>query len=241
MKQPHICVDETQVSERVVLCGDPARADRIADLLEDKEFLAENREYRLFKGTFQGKDITVSSCGIGAPSLIIALEELRLCGAKSFIRVGSCGAIQHGIGLGELILAEGAVRDEGGSHAYVSATYPALASFELVGAMANYLNAQNKPFYSGIVRSHDSFYRDDELEICHAWNKKGVLGCDMETSALFTVGRLRGLRTAAVLNNVVLFEEDISEGIAQYVDSESATMEGETLASLAALHALTAQ
>ncbi len=81
MKQPHIGVDSTQVTERVVLCGDPARSERIASLMDNVEFLAENREYRLYRGEFNGVPVTVSSCGIGSPSLVIALEELRLCGA----------------------------------------------------------------------------------------------------------------------------------------------------------------
>lgn len=239
MKQPHIGVDSTQVTERVVLCGDPARSERIASLMDNVEFLAENREYRLYRGEFNGVPVTVSSCGIGSPSLVIALEELRLCGATQFIRVGSCGALQHNIGLGALIIAEGAVRDEGASHAYVSANYPALASFKLVAGMAEYLSAEGVVYHTGVVRSHDSFYRDDELDICRQWHTKGVLGCDMETSALFTVGRLRGVQVAAVLNNVVTYEADVSEGVAHYADSEGALMAGEKRAALAALHALT--
>lgn len=239
MKQPHIGVDESQVSERVILCGDPARSERIAGLMENVEFLAENREYRLFRGEFNAVAVTVCSCGIGSPSLVIALEELRLCGAKQFIRVGSSGALQPNIGLGELILAEGAVRDEGASHAYVGANYPAFASFALVAGMASYLAQQGVTYHAGVVRSHDTFYRDDELEICRQWHAKGVLGCDMETSALFTVGRLRGVQVAAVLNNVVMYQADVSEGVAQYADSEGALMAGEKQAALAALHALT--
>ncbi|EOB6676968.1 nucleoside phosphorylase [Vibrio vulnificus] len=240
-KQPHLCVDETQVAERVIVCGEPDRANRIAALLENAELIAENREYRLFNGEFQGKAITVCSTGIGAPSMIIAVEELKQCGAKYVIRVGSAGAMQPNIALGELIVAEGAVRDEGGSKAYIDAAYPAYASFSLLKGLDGYLQMQTVPFHMGVVRSHDSFYTDDEETLCQYWNKKGILGADMETSALFTVGRLRGLHVASVLNNVVRYQQDVKEGVSQYVNDDDAMMAGEKRASLAALTALSCQ
>ncbi|EGQ7756385.1 nucleoside phosphorylase [Vibrio vulnificus] len=240
-KQPHLCVDETQVAERVIVCGEPDRANRIAALLENAELIAENREYRLFNGEFQGKAITVCSTGIGAPSMIIAVEELKQCGAKYIIRVGSAGAMQPNIALGELIVAEGAVRDEGGSKAYIDAAYPAYASFSLLKGLDGYLQMQTVPYHMGVVRSHDSFYTDDEETLCQYWNKKGVLGADMETSALFTVGRLRGLHVASVLNNVVRYQQDVKEGVSQYVNDDDAMMAGEKRASLAALTALSCQ
>ncbi|EHD2239733.1 nucleoside phosphorylase [Vibrio vulnificus] len=240
-KQPHLCVDETQVAERVIVCGEPDRANRIAALLENAELIAENREYRLFNGEFQGKAITVCSTGIGAPSMIIAVEELKQCGAKYVIRVGSAGAMQPNIALGELIVAEGAVRDEGGSKAYIDAAYPAYASFSLLKGLDGYLQMQTVPYHMGVVRSHDSFYTDDEETLCQYWNKKGILGADMETSALFTVGRLRGVHVASVLNNVVRYQQDVKEGVSQYVNDDDAMMAGEKRASLAALTALSCQ
>ncbi|HFQ5563812.1 TPA: nucleoside phosphorylase [Vibrio vulnificus] len=240
-KQPHLCVDETQVAERVIVCGEPDRANRIAALLENAELIAENREYRLFNGEFQGKAITVCSTGIGAPSMIIAVEELKQCGVKYIIRVGSAGAMQPNIALGELIVAEGAVRDEGGSKAYIDAAYPAYASFSLLKGLDGYLQTQAVPYHMGVVRSHDSFYTDDEETLCQYWNKKGILGADMETSALLTVGRLRGLHVASVLNNVVRYQQDVKEGVSQYVNDDDAMMAGEKRASLAALTALSCQ
>ncbi|HFQ4855204.1 TPA: nucleoside phosphorylase [Vibrio vulnificus] len=240
-KQPHLCVDETQIAERVIVCGEPDRANRIAALLENAELIAENREYRLFNGEFQGKAITVCSTGVGAPSMIIAVEELKQCGAKYIIRVGSAGAMQPNIALGELIVAEGAVRDEGGSKAYIDAAYPAYASFSLLKGLDGYLQTQAVPYHMGVVRSHDSFYTDDEETLCQYWNKKGILGADMETSALLTVGRLRGLHVASVLNNVVRYQQDVKEGVSQYVNDDDAMMAGEKRASLAALTALSCQ
>ncbi|MDF2155399.1 nucleoside phosphorylase [Vibrio sp. CAU 1672] len=241
VKQPHIGVDETQVAPLVIVCGEPDRANRIAALCDDVELVSENREYRLFTATYKGKAVSVCSTGIGAPSMIIAVEELKQCGVTHVVRVGSAGAMQSGILLGELIVAEGAVRDEGGSKAYVGAAYPAYASFSLLKELDSYLSKQTTPYHLGVVRSHDSFYTDEEDAICQYWNKKGILGADMETSALFTVGRLRGLQVASILNNVVRYQQDVKEGVGQYVDEAQVMMAGEKLASLAALEALIAQ
>jgi uridine phosphorylase len=88
------------------------------------------------------------------------------------------------------------------------------------------------------VRSHDSFYRDDEQAVCRYWHERGVLGADMETASLLTVGRLRRVRVAAVLCNVVAFEQDVQQGVSDYASSQAAMMAGERLAIAAALHAL---
>lgn len=240
-KQPHIGVDETQIAPLVIVCGEPDRANRIAALLDDAEMISENREYRVFTGKYKDQPVSVCSTGIGAPSMIIAVEELKQCGVTHVVRVGSAGAMQSGIQLGELIIAEGAVRDEGGSKAYVDSAYPAYASFSLLKEVERYLSVQEARYHFGVVRSHDSFYTDDEDAICQYWNKKGVLGADMETSALFAVGRLRGLHVASILNNVVLYQQDVKEGVGQYVDEAKVMMQGEKLAAMTALEALIAQ
>ena len=240
-KQPHIGVDETQVAPLVIVCGEPDRANRIAALLDDAEMISENREYRVFTGKYKEFRGTISSHRLGAPSMIIAVEELKQCGVTHVVRVGSAGAMQSGIQLGELIIAEGAVRDEGGSKAYVDSAYPAYASFSLLKEVERYLSVQEAHYHFGVVRSHDSFYTDDEDAICQYWNKKGVLGADMETSALFAVGRLRGLHVASILNNVVLYQQDVKEGVGQYVDEAKVMMQGEKLAAMTALEALIAQ
>ncbi len=92
--QPHICLCSEQVEERVILCGEAARVDRIAALGDDAQLLSDNREFRSVRVTWHGVPITVCSTGIGAPSAIIAMEELHLCGARQFVRVGSAGALQ---------------------------------------------------------------------------------------------------------------------------------------------------
>jgi len=240
-KQPHICVDDSQVSEKVIVCGEPDRVNRIALLLTDAELVSENREYRLINGYYNKQKITICSTGIGAPSMIIALEELRSCGAEYIIRVGSAGALQPNIALGDLIIAEGAVRSEGGSSAYVGKEFPAFSDLDLILALRQSLQGLEYPFHSGLVRSHDSFYTDEEDSICEYWHKKGVLGADMETSALLTVGRIRGVKVASILNNVVKYKQDVKEGVNDYVGLSNDIMKGELIAFKAALSVLSKQ
>lgn len=236
--QPHICLGPEQVEERVILCGEPARVDRIAARGNDAQLLSDNREFRSVRVTWQGVPVTVCSTGIGAPSAIIAMEELRLCGARQFVRVGSAGALQPHINLGDLIVVEGAVRDEGGSASYVPVGYPAIADRHLTQAMSSFLASQNKTAFTGLVRSHDSFYRDDEAEICAFWHRLGVLGADMETSALLTLGRLRGLQVGAILNVVVRYGDDVQDGVSSYINADDTMMAGEQWAITSAFNAL---
>lgn len=238
-KQPHILVDAEDVSERVIVCGEPDRVNRIAGYLTDVKPLSDNREFRLIRGQYNGKLVTICSTGIGSPSAIIALEELKQCGVKKIIRVGSAGSLQPNIALGDVIIAEAAVRDEGGSKSYVSSSFPAYASLRLTLGLVNYCADNKVRFHQGVVRSHDSFYTDDEDAICHYWHNKGVLAADMETSALLTVGWLRNLEVASILTNVVLYQQDVKEGVADYVSANDVMAQGEAKATKAALFALT--
>ncbi|MFC5705538.1 nucleoside phosphorylase [Aeromonas eucrenophila] len=235
---PHLQCRPDQIAERVILCGDPARVDRIAGKLEGSELLGQNREFRLINGRHQDLPVTVCSTGIGGASAIIALEELVQAGARTLVRIGSAGALQPDIGFGDLIVVEGAVRHDGGSLAYLPPEYPACADIRLQLALLEHIAASGLPHWHGLVRSHDSFYRDDEQAVCRYWHERGVLGADMETASLLTVGRLRKVRVAAVLCNVVAFEQDVQQGVADYANAQAAMMAGERLAIAAALHAL---
>lgn len=236
---PHLQCHPDQIAQRVVLCGDPARVERIAGQLEQCERLGQHREFRLINGRYRGLPVTACSTGIGGASAVIALEELVQAGARTLIRVGSAGALQPEVALGDLIVVEGAVRSEGTSLAYLPPEYPACADIRLQAALLAHVDASEHPYWHGLVRSHDSFYRDDEQEVCRYWHQRGVLGADMETASLLAVGRLRKVRVAAVLCNVVAFEQDVQEGVSDYAASEAAMMTGERLAIAAALHALT--
>ncbi|MCR4704882.1 MAG: nucleoside phosphorylase [Lachnospiraceae bacterium] len=237
MLQPHIQLDESHHIKYAILPGDPARVDRIAKYFDDPKELAFNREFKSIKGLYKGVPVLALSTGIGGASMTIAIEELRQIGITHLIRIGSCGALKKGIGLGDLIIVNGAVRDDGASNTYVDAVYPAVPDTDLLFGVIESAKDAGYRYHVGIARSHDSFYIDDEEEVSRFWSERGVIGSDMETAALFTVGRLRGLKTASILNNVVLWGEDTADSIGSYADGENLTAKGEEAEILTALNA----
>ena len=222
MLQPHIQLDESVQCRCAILPGDPGRLDRIALQLENVKELAYNREFRSLKGTYKGVPILAISTGIGGSSAAIALEELRNIGVRALVRIGSCGAI----------------RDEGTSKAYVDIRFPAVADSHLLRYCEEAAEAQGWPYHEGIVHSHESFYIDTNEEESEYWSSKGALGADMETAALLTAGRLRGLRAASILNNVVLWGKDTADAIGGYASGEDMTAVGEKREIAVALEAL---
>ena len=227
MKQPHIALDEALGVSYAILPGDPARVDRIATLMDDPQELACNREFRSVRGRCRGVDILALSTGIGGCSAGIALEELNNIGVKAAIRVGSCGALQKRVALGDLIVVSGAVRDDGASKAYLPDIYPAYADIELLSCVLDAARALGVPYHEGVVHSHESFYHDENEAQSAYWSSKGVLGADMESAALLTIARLRGMKAASILNNVVLYGSDTADAIGDYVDGADAAARGE--------------
>ncbi len=218
--QYHIRCQPGDVAEAVLLPGDPGRSDLIAKLFERPRLIARNREFTTYTGEIEGRPISVCSTGIGSPSTAIAVEELAAVGARTFIRVGTTGSIQKKVGFGDLVVATAAVRDEGTTPPYVPLGYPAVADHELVGAMLEAGRRLNQRVHAGIVRSHDSLYTDlhaqemprrEELaQALKMWERTGVLCNDMESSTIFTLCGLKGLRGGAVL---LVVNEPGEEGI----------------------------
>lgn len=227
MKQPHIALEEGLGIAYAILPGDPARIDRIAAFLDHPQPLACNREYRSVRGTYRGVDVLALSTGIGGCSAGIAVEELHNIGVRAAIRVGSCGALQKDIALGELIVVSGAVRDDGASKAYLPDIYPAYADIELVSCILDAALALGVPHREGVAHSHESFYHEENDAESAYWSKKGVLGADMESAALLTIARLRGMKAASILNNVVLYGADTADAIGDYAGGADLTARGE--------------
>ncbi|AWI05094.1 nucleoside phosphorylase [Clostridium drakei] len=236
--QPHIRCSKDLEVKYAILPGDPKRVDRIAEFLEDVEEVEFNREYKSLVGYYKGIKILAMSTGMGGASTGIAVEELKNIGLEVLIRIGSCGATQNGIRIGDLIIPNGIVRDEGASRAYVEEKYPAVPDTELLFNIIDSAQKKGFPYHVGVTRSHDSFYTDEEENIDNYWSKKRVLGADMESAALFVIGGLRGLKTASILNVVVEFDGNLEEDINGYVDGENGTLDGEKKEILTALEAI---
>jgi uridine phosphorylase len=145
---------------------------------------------------------------MGGPSVAIGIEELAELGVHTFLRVGTCGAAQPEIKMGDLVIAIGAVRSEGTPNGYIPLEYPAVASLDIVNALVDSAKAAGVPYHVGIIRSVDALYSDlmpDRMprpehlrEELATWSRAGVLSNDMETSTLLVVSRLRKLRAGTI-------------------------------------------
>lgn len=236
--QPHIRCCSNDTAKYAIMPGDPERVDRVKKFLDNPIDIAFNREYKSCSGFYKGVKVMVISTGIGGASTGIAVEELKNIGVQTLIRIGSCGALQSNIKLGELIIANSAVRDEGTSKAYVESSYPAVPDTDVLISLIESARELDCNYYCGKIRSHDSFYTDKEQEIDEYWRKKGVLGSDMESAALFVIGGIRNLKTASVLNVVVEYDGNLDTGINSYVNGESVTSLGEKKEILTVLEAI---
>jgi uridine phosphorylase len=225
--QPHIRIGNEHQVRYALLPGDPGRVEEVAKFLDQPEVIASNREYKTIIGSYKGVRLFVTSTGIGGVSAGIAVEELKNIGVKVMIRIGSCGALQPHLQLGDLVIASGAVRNDGASYAYINKAYPAIPDTDLLFQVINAAKETGTKCYTGIVRCHDSFYTDKEQDIDRYWSERGILAADMETAALFVIGGLRGIKTASILNVVVEKEGDLEGGINDYVEESAAAKLGE--------------
>lgn len=190
------------VSPRVLVCGDPARADRIAERLDAATLLSNKREYRAHRGLFRGTPITVCSHGIGAPGAAIAFEELIAAGGRSIIRVGTCGGLQPDIQPGHLVVATAAVQNTGYGRESAPPGYPAVADPALVMCLYHHAATHPQPVRGGIVLTRDNFYAGVNTTAAPDYKvmaEAHVLAVEMECAALFLVAALRGAQSGAIL------------------------------------------
>lgn len=226
MLQAHLQLEQIE-AKYAILPGDPKRIDVIKTFLDNPKELMYNREFRSVEGTYKGLKVIAVSTGVGGSSCSLAVEELHNLGVHTMVRIGSCGALQKNINLGNLVIGEGAIRDDGASKTYVDTIYPAAPNHEVLEEIVNVCKDKNYPYHTGIVHSHETFYHDTNSEEEKKWSKLGVLGADFESAALFTVGRIRGVRCASILNNVVLYGQESADAVSEYVGGESLTAIGE--------------
>ncbi len=206
-KKYHIGLARDDVGDYVLVPGDPFRTPLIAKFIEGAKEVAFSREYRTFTGSVDGVKVSTMSTGMGGPSVAIGIEELHELGVHTLLRVGTCGAAQPEIKMGDLVISYAAVRSEGTPNGYVPLEYPAVASLHVVEALIEAAEAAGAKYHVGVTRSVDALYSDllpdtmprphlrDELEM---WAKAGILSNDMEASTLFVVSRIRQMRAGCV-------------------------------------------
>jgi uridine phosphorylase len=196
-KQPHILCEPGDVADLALVPGDPGRVDRIAAMCDESELVAENREYRVVNATYDDRELTLCSTGIGCPSAAIAVEELANVGVETFVRVGTTGALQEGIEIGDMVVATGAAKDEGTTKRYESETVPAVPDYDVLSALVDAAEANGEDVHVGPIASDDAFYAETDAYV-EDWEAAGLLSVEMEAAAIFTLARRKGLRAGAI-------------------------------------------
>lgn len=216
--------------------GDPGRVEKIAAYLEKPQVIGQSREFKSAIGTHQGRTIAVISTGIGGPSTSICVEELAQMGVRTFIRIGTTGAIQEKIQLGDAIVTQAAVRMDGASHHFAPLEYPATADFFVTRALVDAASHLKARVHVGITASSDTFYPGQERYDTYSgrvrqslrgsmkeWQALQVLNYEMESATLFTMGASMGLRTGMVAAVIAhrCFSEAIQEAVAHKAEDQA--------------------
>jgi len=225
----HLDLDDSLVEgvKYALLPGDPFRVERIANYISERfntfsKKLAWKREFCSYLTEIEGEKVLVVSTGIGGPSTSIAVEELSMLGLKTFIRVGTTGAIQKYIEIGDVVITSASVRLDGASTHYAPIEYPASANYEVIQALregAIILGFKEgririkgeRAFHIGITVSSDTFYPGQERYDSYTgyvirkfrgskeeWERLKCLNYEMETATLLTLCNVFGLRCGAV-------------------------------------------
>ena len=196
----HIRAHQDDVAPFVLLPGDPDRARRIAErFFDDARPTNSYRQLLGFTGRYKGMPVTVQTTGMGCPSLAIVVEELIQLGARTLVRVGTCGTIAEGITPGDLVVAVSAIPRDGTTAMYLRGEpYAPTADFGVTRALVEAAETAGRRLSVGLIQTEDAFYATSPEHVPEL-RARGVLAVEMEASALFTLGALRGVRTGCAL------------------------------------------
>jgi 5'-methylthioadenosine phosphorylase len=189
------------IAERVIVCGDPARTEQVASLLENPKLVNSNRGLLTYTGTYRGTSVTVATHGIGGPSSAIVVEELAMLGGKVFVRLGTCGAMVKGLGIGDVVIPTAAAYNQGGLFYQYIKENVCMASaphYEVLNAIVDEVSKSGVKYVVGPVVSSDAFYAEDP-EFVRKWTSRGIVAVEMECATIFTLSLMRGLKSGALL------------------------------------------
>jgi DeoD family purine-nucleoside phosphorylase len=218
------------LAERVLLPGDPGRALALAQfLLEQPLMFNHHRGLWGYTGmASDGVPLTIQSTGMGGPSAAIVLHELISLGVTRAIRVGTCGALDPGLGLGDLVIAREALAGDGTSAA-LGAGQLAKADPALTDALAREAGRRERAHREGRIVSTDLFYERDSTRNT-SWSAEGALAVEMEAATLFAVGANAGVQVACILAVSDTFDGPDAR---VRIDDEALTLAAEAMGSTA--------
>lgn len=212
---PHIGAQYGEIAETVIMAGDPLRAKLMAERFLDDAVQFNNVRGMLgFTGTYKGKRISVMGHGMGMPSIGIYTYELfNFYGVKTIVRVGSAGAIQTDLHLGDLVIAQGACTNSNYAVQYeLPGTFAPIGDFQLLRKAAEACDRMGYAYKVGNVLSSDVFYNENAHN--DKWSAMGVLAVEMEIAALYMNAARSGNRALAICtvsDHIITGEETTAE------------------------------
>ena len=197
----HIGAKPADIAETVLMPGDPYRAKWAAEtFLEAPKLVNEVRGMLGFTGTYKGAPVTIHGSGMGMPSLSIYANELiRDYGAKTLIRIGSCGGMQPYVKLRDIIIAMTASSlSTPSSGMFKELNFAPCADYGLLSAAVAEARGKDVGLHVGGIYSSDVFY-DERPDLNEQMVRHGILGVEMEAAELYNLAARYGVRALAVL------------------------------------------
>ncbi len=208
-RQYHIALERGELAEHILLVGDPGRVAKVATRFDVIELERTNREFASATGTFRGMRVSVISTGIGTDNVEIVLAEaMEITDHATLIRIGSSGALLPEIEMGDLVVSIGAVRLENTTDFYVHPGYPAIAHRDVVWALEAACRKLGARHHVGMTATASGFYAPQGRamhtlpvrypDLAEDLRRQRVANLEMESSALFVLAGLAGLRAGTV-------------------------------------------
>ncbi|MEI7744414.1 MAG: nucleoside phosphorylase [Chloroflexota bacterium] len=208
-RQYHIGLGPGELAEYILLPGDQDRVEKVASRFESVERTHRHREFASATGLYKGQRVSCVSTGIGTDNVEIVLAEiLAITENPTFIRIGSCGALQEGMSLGDLVISTGSVRLETTTSWFVHEGYPAVAHYEAVVALVEAAEGLGHRYHTGITATAPGFYGAQGRpvarlpirypDLADEIARQGVLNFEMEASAVLVLAGLAGCRAGVV-------------------------------------------
>ena len=208
-RQYHIGLGPGELADYILLPGDQDRVERVASRFDSVERTHRHREFASATGLYRGLRVSCVSTGIGTDNVEIVIAEiLALVQHPTFIRIGSCGALQPGMELGDLVISTGSVRLETTTNWFVHEGYPAVANYEAVLALVEAAEGLGHRHHLGITATAPGFYGAQGRpipqlpirypDLADELTRQGVLNFEMEASAVFVLAGLGGSRAGVV-------------------------------------------
>lgn len=214
----HISAEKGDIAKTVLLPGDPLRAKAIADnFLTDAVCYNKVRGMLGYTGIYKGNRVSVQGSGMGMPSLAIYVNELIQLGAKTLIRVGTCGAYQKKLKIGDMIIALSASTDSNINNiAFPNVNYAPTASFTLLQKAYQTTLEKKLKVHVGPIFSSDIFYQDD-ADHYKKWAEYGILAVEMESAALYAIAAKHNCEALSILT---VSDSLVTREVASTVDRE---------------------